>query len=473
MPIYVSPPVFTDNTGQLVSHEDLQVLRQNVGYAELLSYRMMPGFPSSGGLETFTPGYYPANADITIWFGAVRFRSGMTTLAIQGTAANWGSMSFKVYVNGTLRITVSPASSWSGTWTMSGFTDGQVLDVQVVADYSSGGAGPTTKFVVTAVYATPIVPGTTWPGVPTFTTAWTAAKLNQLVAASEWVYNRATAAPIRPDLACLYNLSSFKGDNRPIYFGSVGRWFSNSEFAFSGQVFNGGSPGLYLEIRFNGTLVYTSANMAIGTTNVFFTLSLAGYAIGEQIEVGVWMNNTIAGAQADWTFSRLTMNAVRSQVDTSATYSSITATPLEDITTSPATMAAYLNDLSAVVLAAYNRMVAAPEVFNRTWGLRRFFSKYNKFSDINQKRGRPRFIRTGHRLIVRGKGVSIGYGPISVPLDERGQGWEDYKFLHNQSVIDGDKEQTQVVYLDTLPGLTYGTPYYILGDVTWAEESII
>lgn len=474
MPIYVPAPVFTDNAGQLISHEDLEIIRQNVAYAELLSYRMMPGFPSSGGVDTRTPFNYPTDGDFSLWYGNLRYRTGMTTLAVQGTSSNAGTMTFKVYVNGVLRITVSPASTFQGTWTISGFADGEVMAIEIVADFSSGVAPSNAKYVITAVYGTPIVyGGPAWGGVPSFTNAWTAAKLNQLCSAADWVYARAAATPIRPDLACLFSLSPFSGDNKPVYYGSVGRWFSNSQFFFGGQIYNGSSPGLVMEVYFNGTKVYTSPNFPIGTTTHYFTLDLSGYAVGEQIEVGIWINCTTPGAQADWQFARTTINAARSQVDTSAVYSSITATPLEDVLVSPTTLAAYLNELAGIVLAAYNRIQATPAVFNRVWAVRRFFSKRNVFADLGSKRGRPRFIRSGHRVTVRGKDVSIGYGPMSIPTNERGQDWENYKFLHEQSIIGGDKEQTQMVYLDTLPDLTYGIPYYLLGDVTWAEESVI
>lgn len=472
MPIYTPQNIFVDSIGQLLSHEDLEVIRQNVAYAEILSYRMMPGFPSSGGLDTDTPGYYRSTGSFTIWYGNLRFKTGMTTLAVQGTSANTGSMTFQVLVNGSLRITVSPTATWQGTWTMSGFTDGEVIGIEVRAVFSSGGAPSNAKYVVTAVYGTPIAYGISWPGVPTFSNAWTATKLNQLSAAAEWVYNRASATPIRPDLSLLYGLGPFQGLNLPMYYGSIGRWFSNSEFWLAAQVLNGSSPGLYLQVYFNGTLVYTSPNNPIGTTNIYQAISLAGYAVGEQVEFAIFMNNTIAAASADWSYSRLTVNAARSQVDTSAVYASLTATPVEDTAIAPATLAAYLNTLSATVLAAYNRIQATPAVFNRVWAVRRFFSRYNNFSDYGNRRGRPRFIRTGHRMTVRGKGVSIAYGSISVPTDGTNV-FDDYKFAFNQQITSTEAYETKVVYLDTLPGLNYNIPYYLTGDVLWVEEHVI
>jgi hypothetical protein len=352
-------------------------------------------------------------------------------------------------------------------------TDGEVFEVQVRAVFSAGVAPSNAKYVVTAVYGTPIAFGTTWPGVPSFSTAWTATKLNQLAAAAEWVYDRASAVPIRPDLAILYGLGPFQGLNLPMYYGSIGRWFSNSEFWFAGQILNDSSPGLYLEVYFDGVKVYTSVNCPVGVTNLYFNVSLAGYSVGQQIEVGIYLNNTIPAAQSDWSYCRNIFNAMRSQVDTSAVYSTITATPVEDVTVSTATLAAYLNDLSAVVLAAHDRIVNTPAVFNRVWGVRRFFSRYNNFDDIAQFRGRPRFIRTGHRLTVRGRNVSIGWGPLSVTPGDRNIFDGNYKFLHEQTVIDNDHAETRVVYLDSLPGLEYGMAYYILGDCTWVEEHVI
>ncbi len=472
MPIFTPSPIFTDNIGQLLSHEDLEIIRSNVGYAEMLSYRMMPGFPSSGGVDTGTPEWYRGSGTFTIWFGSVRFRTGMTTLAVQGTSANTGSMTFKVYVNNALVASVAPGATWQTTWTISGFADGEVFEVQVRAVFSAGVAPANAKYVVTAVYGTPIDFPFTWGGVPTFTTAWTAAKLNQLCDAAEWVYNRASAVPIRPDLAILYGLGPFQGLNLPMYYGSIGRWFSNSEFWFAGQILNDSSPGLYLEVYFDGVKVYTSVNCPVGVTNLYFNISLAAYAVGQQIEVKIFLNNTIPAAQSAWSYCRATFNAMRSQVDTSAVYTNITATPVEDVTTSPATLAAYLNDLSATVLAAHDRIVNTPAVFNRVWGVRRWFSRANNFDDIAQFRGRPRFIRTGHRLTVRGRGVSIGWGPISVPPSDRNI-FETYKFLHEQAITDNDHDETKDVYLDSLPGLEYGVPYYLLGNFTWAEEHVI
>jgi hypothetical protein len=472
VPIYTPAPIFVDNVGQLLSTEDLEIVRDNCAYAELLSFRTMPGFASSGGLDTRTPNYYPTSGTFAIWYGNIRFQTGLTTLTVVGGAANYGAATVRVYVNNTLRITITPGATFSGTWTIAGLADGEVADIRVDANYASGGAAANASFFISAIYASPITYSVSWPGVPTFTTAWTAAKLNQLCDAAAWIYNRAAATPVRPDLSLLYNLGTYFADTRPMYYGSIGKWYSNSQFRFGGNIVNLSSPGQVVDVYFNGVLVYTSPNFAIGTTAYSTALSLASYSVGDQIAVLVNLRCTTAGAQADWKFSRFTMNAARSEVDTSNVYTSILATPASEVVVARATLAAYLNDLSATVLAAHDRIVNTPEVFGRVWAVRRFFSKTNSLSELCQKRARPRFIRSGHRLIVRGKGVTVGWGGVVVPTNDAGQDFDNYGFRSSQSVIDPDKLATQTVYLDTLPNLNYGDPYYIIGDATWVEESI-
>lgn len=466
--IFTPAPVFRDNVGQLLSHEDLDVLRDNAAYCDILASRPMPGFVSSGGPDSRTPGYYPTSGTFTLWFGNIRYRTGLTTLTIEGAAANWGSVTIRVYVNGTLRITITPSASFSGTWTIAGLADGEVADLRVDA---FGSSPANAVYVILAIYATPLTYSVTWPGVPTFTTTWSAAKLTQLCDAMQWVYDRANVAPIRPDLSLLYQLAPFSGDNRPMYFGSVGRWFSNSQFRFGGSLMNATSPGLQIDVYFDGSLVYSSANIPVGTTVFSTALSLAGFSVGQQIQVAIYVNNTIAGPQP-WSFSRLTLNAARSEVDTSAIYATMLATPPADIAYARTSLAAFLNGLSATVLGAHDRIVNTPAVFSRIWAQRRFFSKTNSMSELSQRRGRPRITRQGDRLTVRGKGVSIGWGPIVLPTNEAGFDFDNWSPIHTAALTDSDKIQTQTVYLDNFAGLTMGLPAYIIGDCTWVEQSI-
>jgi hypothetical protein len=238
-------------------------------------------------------------------------------------------------------------------------------------------------------------------------------------------------------------------------------------------VYNGSSPGLRLEIEFNGTIVYTGPNLAIGTTLLQIVLPLTSYTVGANIQVGVFGNCTSMGP-GPYQFSRWTLNAVRSEVDGTAVYTTLPATPAADPTSIPvATMAAYLNALSTAVLGAYTRLTATDPVFNRVWALRRWFSKTNTWDDTGRARGRPRFVRTGDRLIVRGKGVTVAWGPITVANTDRGLDFDGATWLHTQSVIDTETTETKVVYLENMPGLDPGIPYYLQGDVTWAEERIL
>jgi hypothetical protein len=466
--VFLPAPVFRDNVGQLLSHEDLDILRDNAAYCDILSLRLMPGFVSSGGPDSRTPGFYPTSGTFPLWYGNIRFRTGLTTLTIEGNAANWGSVTIRLYVNNTLRITCTPAASFSGTWAITGLADGEVADIRVDA---FGTSPSNAKYVITAIYATPLTYSVSWPGVPTFVSTWSAALLTQLCDAMQWVYDRANVAPIRPDLALLYQLAPFSGENRPMYYGSVGRWFSNSQFRFGGNFMNATNTATNFDVYFNGGLVYSSGNLPIGTTVFSTAISLASYSVGQQIEVAIFVNNTVAGPKP-WAFSRLTLNAARSEVDTSAIYASMLATPPADVAVARTTLAAFLNNLSATVLAAHDRIVNTPAVFSRVWAQRRFFSKTNSMSELSQRRGRPRIIRQGDRLTVRGKGVSMGWGPIVLPTNEAGLDFDNWTNVHTAPLTDTDKVSTTTVYLDNFEGLSYGLPAYIVGDVTWVEGSI-
>jgi hypothetical protein len=78
--------------------------------------------------------------------------------------------------------------------------------------------------------------------------------------------------------------------------------------------------------------------------------------------------------------------------------------------------------------------------------------------------------RRGSRLWVRGRGVKVQYGPITVEKKENNF---EYKFLYEQEIIPGDKFMSTYVYLDTLPGLFRGMPYYVSGQkIYYAMETM-
>jgi hypothetical protein len=82
----------------------------------------------------------------------------------------------------------------------------------------------------------------------------------------------------------------------------------------------------------------------------------------------------------------------------------------------------------------------------------------------------PRIVRFGDRIIVRGKNVAIGWG--AKIIDEGNDPWLQYTFKYDktQTIISGDKVDTQTFQLGQVTGLFPSQPYYLTGDVIYAAE---
>lgn len=80
-----------------------------------------------------------------------------------------------------------------------------------------------------------------------------------------------------------------------------------------------------------------------------------------------------------------------------------------------------------------------------------------------------RMVRTGDVLWVKGKDVTINWGPSSSEPLKGDEEDLEIKWEHSESITSGNLEQ-KVVYLDQFEGLTPGTEYYITGKVHFAAE---
>jgi hypothetical protein len=81
------------------------------------------------------------------------------------------------------------------------------------------------------------------------------------------------------------------------------------------------------------------------------------------------------------------------------------------------------------------------------------------------------FIRRGDRLLVTGKNVILGFGAQTFEQDDDGAtDYAKFKYASEQTLIGGDKVETQRVYLDSIAGLFPGTTYHLIGDVQYSAE---
>jgi len=471
-------PTFYDGVNMIESAPALRALRRNAALVDGLSYRQMPCFDSSAGLDTYTPGYYPASGPFRDWNGYFRFRSGMTTLTIEGSADLQDTEVIKVYLNGsgTSSLSIVPADPFSEDITISGlgYTDGQIVQIELKVE-NTGSSTAAGRYVIYDIYASPISYATPWPGVPTFSSTYSALKLNQLSNAAIWLFNRMAATPIVPNLVMRYALGSFgtSPNLRPLWYGSVGRYYSNDILRIYGEFTNVTDVAQRLKVYLGGSLAYTSSNYGPGTWPISIAIALT-HTLGERIEASVWEETVTPGAvSAAWKQSRFSLLVRRSEADGSGyPYATMPSDFTAATNIGATTLNGRLNALATVLSNAKARIDARPEIWGRARAVRRWFGKNGEDTQGNfDARARVGLIRQGYRLVVKGKGVSIAFGPITVPSDpQKGPQYDTHTYGKTTSVIDGDKADTRTIYLDSIEGLVPGTLYVLTGDVQYAEE---
>jgi hypothetical protein len=479
-------PLFYSNSSQILSSADLNLIRDNARLVDGWSYVNLPALDSSAGLDTGTPGYYRSENPERIWWGSARMVGASTTLTITGRAQRSGTENLVVYVGGsdvsgsgtnagTITLTGTLAD-FSQTFVLTGFSDGDVVPIEIRAE---GTHGTTGTYIITDVYLSTISKSG-WVAAPSFAAvadATDATKLNQLCDAIQWVYERIRLVPFVPRLALYYNLGPFKtGDpqhtNRPMYYGSVPYYYTNARLRVYGSVHSMTTTGWSFQVFLNGTLAYTSPTYGIGTQAVDQYLALSSFAsLGQRVRVSIFASATNQGTANPLRFTRWTFGVIHAVApSTGWPYATLPAAFTgPSATTNAETLRSRLASLATIVNDAKTRIDARPEQWARSRAMRRYFNRADS-PDIYMARARPYiYQRTGNELFVKGDDVKVGYGPIAVTPDDKSNGWESYSFLSEESI---DAQEGTVVYLDNLRGLDYGAAYRILGNAKYAAEYV-
>lgn len=491
MAAFEDMPTFFDNAGQLVSATDLNVIRTNAGLVDRWTYRAEPVFDSSTGVDTNTPGYYSTTSPLRIWWGAVRFLAGCTTLTVEMKGQLSGSASIKVYVGGSgvsgsgaLAMTLTPPGSFgvfSGTYTLpGGLIDGEVYQIEIRVE---GAHSANANYQVQDVYLSPVAKSG-WSAAPTFTASTVnAANLNALCTACGWVYERMRLVPMVPHLRLWYNLGPFKDPsyadpqhtNRPMFYGSIGRYYSDAELRITGVVQSLTTTGWSFVVQLNGVTAYTSPTYGVGTQVINIRLSLATYTLGSRVAVAILASATGTSIVQPIRFTRWTLSVMHAVADSGgwpyAALPSAFVGPSVGTSTWSAVVAA-LNSLSVIVNNAKSRIDARPELWGRIRAMRRHYTRNVDTEDLYVARARPTFPwRVGSELFVKGPNVEIQWGVFQPPsIDANANGWEKYSFSQKQGV--DDSANGALVYLDDLAGLDVGSIYALFGDPLWAGEYI-
>lgn len=477
---YEPHPLFVDSVEQAVSATALNTVLRNVGVIDAESFRGQSTFDSSAGLDTGTPNYYPA-ANAKIWEGWLLIRNGMTTLTAEGRAANAGSTQLRMYVNGVQRATATPATPWSMSVPISnlGVSDGQTIAIEIIA---VGAVPANATFVTTGVYATPVPFSRTWTAAPGFTTAYPAAGgLTALGSSIDYCFARMSAVPFAARRLPRWGLGPFKsaaGDPQseavhgayPLHYGGITRNYSQDELRLIGLA-TSSVPQLRLNLYVNGTLRDQSEIMTPGTMTWHLETPLAAYAVGERLGYAVFGEVVSAGAPASW------QSRTRISIDTSRTEGvypyAVLPAPLSQGAISPEALRDWLNSLSTAVNAVKARIDAAPAIWNRAYAVRNWYSVDGNSRGNLDKRAPARILMQGRRLVVRGKNVSLAFGPLTYPTGDFGKVADEWTHSVSQQLIAGDQVETKEIWLDGIPNLLPGTQYALTGEVQYAAEYLV
>lgn len=479
-------PIFYPSAGQVLSASDLNQIREAARLVDAWTYRNEPALDSTAGLDTGAPLYFPTSTPLRIWWGAVLFKTGCTTLTIEGRGALTGSEVLRVYVGGT-DVTMSGTlagtitipgtfGAFSGSYAVSG-NDGDVITVELVI---VGTHLSTAQYLIEDVYLSPITKSG-WVAAPSFASvadATDATKLNGLTFSLQWMYERLRLVPMPARQALYYNLGPFKPTtdaqhlNRPMYHGSVGKYYSNNYLRIKLYVVSTTTVGWKYDIYLNGVSVFTSSTFGIGSQAIDQTLSLASYTIGTRVRIAIFASTVTAGPAFPLRFTRWSNGVMHAVADGSGwPYATLPAAFTgPSATTNANTLRAALASLATIVNNAKTRIDARPELWARSRAVRRHFTKNGETEGLLIARARHGFWqRTGSELFVKGTDIKVAYGPVSVEVDVEGNGWEKYTFLKNEAV---DAGLGTTVYLDDLEALDYGMSYRLTGNPIYAAEFV-
>lgn len=474
-----SPPLFTDNVGQPLGAADVNVLEENAVLLDAASFIAAPCGQSTAGKDTNTPGYYATGG--REWWGSFQYFTGMTTLVAEGWGQKGASESFQLIVNGVVKQTlaVPNGAAWSMSWTISGLVDGDVAEVEIrMTGTGWGGSGVVTKYVFYDVYVTPAPSvASSWPGSPSFAGTYRTSLLNQLINGEAYLYDRLNVLPLLPSITQLYSHGSSGPDTYPLWYGSVERSNGNTLLFITIRPMNMGNQAEVFKITVNGTVVYTSSSFGVGYAASYdLQLDLSGFAANTRLEAKIEQIVTtgpLLGPGGDRN-TRFFLGGIRMGQTAPAVASPLTAfTANESLISTTVDGSARLSGIAAILSGVKSRLDANPRIFNRVRLMRRMYGRdpnqYAAYAPNNTYV--QQFTRTGSRLVVRGKGVSIAWGALSTKADKTTTGSYKVDFAHTQSLMDGDAVQTKTVYLDSIPGLQRGMTYVVIGEnVVYAAE---
>lgn len=487
-------PLFTTDNDVHVT-DGLDVLWTNQRALDVATLRLREAFPSHAEHRVEFIHTNPLN-----WVeGGFHYRTGLTMLTLITYTHSLGTgvtPRLRVLINGVQRAQLTlTAGEQTHTVAISsiGLVSGQAVEVllQIVdttleaaqagnpdlpgepADPSSARWG---RYDLIDAYVSPLSATLTTPdpGPPTLDNTPTAAILNQLSNRLDWLAMRVGLVPW-PVWQRPFNVPG-------LY------WAPTTYHLWSGGIVRGAGSTLVVEFAYqivtnsgerfrlliNGSEAATTPVLSAPAHNwaTSWEVDVSGYSSTARLRLEIQSVITAAReADQGGRPSRFTLESVHVRRGSPGHLSMPTRTaPDESMTWT--NLRGRVNALIANSNAIKSRIDDNPDLFDRARLYRAGYAYnagarlYLEFRHMPTQRR-----RIGRRLVVAGRNVKIGWGPMVVRAPEEQDGEVTLEFAHTETLIASNAVETREIWLDQLPGLRVSRTYTLMGgDVRFAAE---
>ncbi|HMQ30004.1 MAG TPA: hypothetical protein PKD53_04715 [Chloroflexaceae bacterium] len=486
---FESVPFFATGTDLHVT-DGLDVLWTNTRALDLATLRLRDAMQSHAEHRVE---FIHTNPLAGWWGGGFRFATGLTTLTVTTYTHSLGTSvapRVRVLLNGVNRGEwLLAAGLQTHTLTISGlgYAHGQVVETRLqivdpaaptpdLGEPANSGSPRWGRYDVLDAYVGPLSATVTtpWPDEPNWSTSPTSAQMTLLGARCNWLAERVGLVPW-PLWQRIFNT--------PGLF-----WAPTTYHLWSGAVTRGVGTRLVVQYQYiittntaerfrlliNGAEVATTPVLTAGNTswNGLWDVNISGYSASVPLRLEIQSVITAArDADAGGRPSRFTLTSCRVERGSSG-HLVMPARTAPDESLSWSQLRSRLYALNSILLSVRDRITSAPDLFDRA---RLFRAGYaydegarlylaTRHTPIQQR-------RAGRRLVVHGKNIRVGWGPVAILPPEERDGEVGLEFGSSETLTAADRVETREIWLDQLPGLELGMTYVLTGgDVRYAAE---
>lgn len=463
---YTQPPYFFDD--QEISATSLRILRDNHIILDSMAQR---GFQAQR-IRNINAGV--GVNPFYIWRGSFQYKTGLTSAVIKMNCPVPVGETFIVKFNGVTAYSAAMTNNNNPTITIPGsfgFQDGDIVLVDILAQYPTDPIQ--NQYIMQEAYVQPItgMVTTTWAAPTTFGTL-THTRLNELVIAQNYLYERLSAPAMPLQMSLKYQGGYWLPEETPWVMATYrfARHGNNDRLKVIIDYRSRMNRSSRIRFLVNNTSL---DNFVFGQWQSGFyeaSLDISGLTLDTPARLEIVEDIFIPAEQ--WKGAVNTKYAVR-LVETYRNAGYIAPTlptesqMLESMTFS--TLQSRLNTLGTAMATLKSDIDSRGYLLDRSY----MFSRRPVDGDEQetekgiQNINIARKKRQGDVIVVRGKDIRIGWGYEKKSDPDK----PEYEFSREETLISGDAVETKVFYLDRFDGLEYGFPYFIMGgQIEYAGE---